>query len=434
MPFLDRPLTIEATLRAATRTLGINDSTLRDGEQAPGVSFTLQEKVAIARALESAGVDEIEAGTPAMGDMEIEALTAIGETITGSAVIAWCRMSETDVDATLRTGLKRASLSVPMSDRQMRAKGYQGPRDVLARIARVVRYALDRGLTVAVGGEDSSRADPDFVPLVIEAVQRAGAHRFRYADTLGILDPFATYEVFCRMRARTDLELEFHGHDDLGLATANTIAAARAGATHLSVCALGLGERAGNAALEQVAVALERTTSWRTRIDFTALQNLADTVASASRRPIPVSQPIVGAAAFSHESGIHVSGLLRDPETYEALSPAMFGRSRQIVLGKHSGIAAVRHALSEQGLDWNEAQARGVLDKVRAHAEAVKRPVEMQELLAFHAAAGRLKEIARCIFKRYACRETKSPSRWCWVPATSPPPSAAPCTWRSGAW
>jgi homocitrate synthase NifV len=386
MAFPQHPFDIDATIRAATKTLGVNDSTLRDGEQAPGVSFTLDEKVAIALALEQCGVDEIEAGTPAMGDCEIEALTAIGQTVRDSAVIAWCRMSETDVDATLRTGLKRASLSVPMSERQMRAKGYQGPRDVLARIARVVRYALDRGLTVAVGGEDSSRADPDFVPRVIEAVQRAGAHRFRFADTLGVLDPFETYGIFYRLRANTDLELEFHGHDDLGLATANTIAAARGGATHLSVCALGLGERAGNAALEQVAVALERTTSWRTRIDFTALPALADTVAAASHRPIPVSQPIVGEAAFSHESGIHVSGLLRDPETYQALDPTLFGRSRRIVLGKHSGIAAVRHALSEQGLDLDDEQARGVLDRVRAHAEAVKRPVAVEELLAFHAA------------------------------------------------
>jgi len=378
---------VEAAIRAATRTIGINDSTLRDGEQAPGVSFTLAEKVGIAQALERAGVDEIEAGTPIMGDSEIEALTAIGETIENSAVIAWCRMTEADVDATMRTGLKRASLSIPMSPRQMRAKGYQGPSDVLARLAGVVRYALDRGLTVAVGGEDSSRAEPDFVMESIEAVQHAGAHRFRFADTLGVLDPFGTYEVFCRLRANTDLELEFHGHDDLGLATANTIAAARGGATHLSVCALGLGERAGNAPLEQVAVALERTTSWRTRIDFTGLQDLAEIVAAASHRPIPVSQPIVGGAAFSHESGIHVSGLLRDPGTYEALDPALFGRTRQIVLGKHSGLAAVRHALSEQGLSLDDNQARDVLGQVRAHAEATKRPVCVADLLTFHAAS-----------------------------------------------
>jgi homocitrate synthase NifV len=376
----------EQTTMPAARLIGVNDSTLRDGEQAPGVSFTLAEKVAIARALERAGVDEIEAGTPVMGDVEVEALAAIGQTIRASAVIAWCRMTETDVDATLRTGLKRASLSIPMSLRQMRAKGYGGPDDVLARLARVVRYARDRGLTVAVGGEDSSRADPAFVPAVLEAVQLAGAHRFRFADTLGVLDPFGTCEIFRRMRAVTDLELEFHGHDDLGLATANTLAAVRGGATHVSVCALGLGERAGNAPLEQVAVALAETSGRRTAIDFAALQALSDTVASASGRPIPVSQPIVGDAAFSHESGIHVSGLLRDPTTYEALDPARFGRARQIVLGKHSGIAAVRHALFERGLCVDDEQARGVLDRVRAHAEAVKRAVAPEELVAFHAA------------------------------------------------
>ncbi len=380
------PFNDQAARRAASRLVGVNDSTLRDGEQAPGVSFTLAEKVAIAEALERAGVDEIEAGTPAMGDAEIEALAAIGRTISGSAVIAWCRMSETDVDATLRTGLKRASLSVPMSERQMRAKGYASQHEVIRRIARVVRYARDRGLTVAVGGEDSSRADPDFVPAVIEAVERSGAHRFRFADTLGVLDPFETYRIFWRLRSLTNLELEFHGHDDLGMATANTLAAVRGGATHVSVCALGLGERAGNAALEQVAVALEQTSDRRTRIDFAALPALAEIVSAAAHRPIPASKPIVGAAAFSHESGIHVSGLLRDPGTYEALDPTRFGRSRQIVLGKHSGIAAVRHALSEHGLRVDDTQARSVLDRVRAHAEAVKRPVALEELLAFHAA------------------------------------------------
>jgi len=376
----------QASCADAAPLVGINDSTLRDGEQAPGVSFTIAEKLAIAEALQRAGVDEIEAGTPAMGDVEIEALCAIGHTIRRSAVIAWCRMTERDVNATLRTGLRRASLSVPMSARQMRAKGYDGPQDVLARIARVVGYARANGLTVAVGGEDSSRAEPDFIAAVLEAVQRAGAHRFRFADTLGILDPFTTQAAFARMRALTDLELEFHGHDDLGLATANTLAALRGGATHVSVCALGLGERAGNAALEQVAVAMRRTGIGQCGIDFAALPELAAIVAAAAGRAIPPAQPIVGGAVFSHESGIHVSGLLRDTATYEALDPALFGRSRQIVLGKHSGIAAIRHALAERGVQVNDAQARGVLDRVRAHAERVKRAVLPEELLAFHAA------------------------------------------------
>ena len=201
-----------------------------------------------------------------------------------------------------------------------------------------------------------------------------------------MLDPFGTYEIFKRLRSLTDLELEFHGHDDIGLATANTLAAIKGGATHASVCVLGLGERAGNAPLEQVAVALTKTSEQRTNIDFTALPMLADTVAAASGRTIPQAQPIVGHSVFSHESGIHVSGLLRDPGTYEALDPALFGRVRQIVLGKHSGLAAIHHALLEQGIRVDDSAAREMLDQVRAQAEATKRPVAPSELLAFHAA------------------------------------------------
>jgi homocitrate synthase NifV len=370
--------------RVIPALVGVNDSTLRDGEQAPGVSFTLAEKLAIAMALAEAGVDEIEAGTPAMGDAAIEAMRAIGQTVRDAAIIAWGRMRHGDVDAALRTGLRRISLSVPMSARQQRAKGFAGPDDVLTRIARVVPYALDKGLAVAVGGEDSSRADPDFIANVIAAAQRAGAHRFRFADTLGVLDPFATRDIFQRLRTLTDMELEFHGHDDLGLATANTLAAVRGGATHVSVCVLGLGERAGNAALEQVTVALEQTGNRATRVNFAKLPALAEHVAKASGRAIAAGTPIVGSAAFSHESGIHVSGLLRDPATYEALDPTRFGRVREIVLGKCSGTAAVRHALSMQGLRVNDSQAQTVLSRVRAHAEAVKRPVAAAELRAFH--------------------------------------------------
>jgi len=194
-----------------------------------------------------------------------------------------------------------------------------------------------------------------------------------------VLDPFATEATFRRLRARTDLDLEFHGHDDLGLATANTLAALRGGARHASVCVLGLGERAGNAALEQVAAAIPRLAIGTVGISMAELTNLAEVVANAASRTIPPGQPIVGETAFTHESGIHVSGLLRDPATYEALDPALFGRQRRIMLGKHSGSASLRDAL--RGRNVPEAELPALLTRLRTHAERVKRSVTQDELV-----------------------------------------------------
>jgi homocitrate synthase NifV len=361
----------------------VNDSTLRDGEQTPGVSFTLEEKVAIAKALEAAGVDEIEAGTPAMGGEELASVAAVASELATAKPIGWCRMTEADVDAARRAGLQAVNLSAPMSDRQIQAKFGTDRLDVLERIRDVVTYARDAGLEVAMGGEDSSRADLDFICAAITVAEEAGARRFRYADTLGVLDPFGTYDIFRRLCAETDLELEFHGHDDLGLATANTLAAVQGGATHVSVCVMGLGERAGNAALEQVVAGLAHVAGRRTGVHFRHLPGLAEMVALASRAPVPARSPIVGASVFTHESGIHVSGLTRDPKTYEALDPAAFGRSRRIVLGKHSGLSSVIYGLQTLGYDADPAQMRRVLDEVRAFAMHSKRAVDLAELISF---------------------------------------------------
>ncbi|MFG1191227.1 homocitrate synthase [Xanthobacter flavus] len=369
---------------AATRTVFLNDTTLRDGEQAPGVAFTRKEKIEIAEALAAAGVPEIEAGTPAMGDEEIETLRSIVSLKLPLRVAAWCRMSEEDLFAAVSAGVNYVNLSIPTSDRQLQGKLNRDREWALAALKHVATLATKLGFTVAIGCEDASRADPDFLCRVAEAAREAGAFRLRLADTLGVLDPFSTYALVRRVANATDLEIEFHAHDDLGLATANTLAAVTGGARHASVTVVGLGERAGNAALEEVAIALRQTARAESGIDPRALRPLAEKVMAAAGRAMPRTKAIVGEDVFTHESGIHVSGLLKDRGTYEALNPELLGRSHRVVLGKHSGLAAISKALADEGLAVDEARGRAILARVRDFSVRTKETVTPQVLRRFY--------------------------------------------------
>ena len=367
------------------RTIRIKDTTLRDGEQTPGVAFTRAEKLAIAEALAVAGVAEIEAGTPAMGIEEQATIAAIVELDLPLRVMAWCRMTETDLRLAAATGVSAVNLSIPMSDIQLATKLGISRQDAIARIRRFVPMALDMGLEVAVGGEDASRADPDHLAAVAEAVESAGAFRLRIADTVGVLDPFSTYDLVAGLRRRSAIALEFHGHDDLGLATANTLAAIRAGARHASVTVLGLGERAGNAALEEVAVALLKLGNHSTNVELKALGPLAATVAAAAGRTIPRGKAVVGGDVFTHESGIHVAALLDRADSYQGLDPSLFGRHHSIVVGKHSGTRALAHVLSQRGVALAPAEAGALVEAVRREATARKRSLSAAELARLHA-------------------------------------------------
>jgi len=361
------------------------DTTLRDGEQSPGVVFSLQEKIRIAALLNGAGVPEIEIGTPAMGETEIQEIRTICDMGFNFKTLSWCRASKNDILSASRAGTNGVHISFPVSVLLMNAMG-KSPEWVIHQLKELIDYATPMFEYVTIGAQDASRAETTFLKEFVSAAATFGASRVRLADTVGLLNPVSTFELITSIRnVEKELPLEIHAHNDLGMATANTLAAFMAGATCLSTTINGLGERAGNAAMEEVAMALELSMGIQSTLRTESFSELSAYVAKVSKRGLSASKPITGSMALTHESGIHTNCLLKDRNTYQLIPAEKIGKAeQQFLIGKHSGKSTIMHYLNEDHLPCNDEDCMLLLDKVKANAEALKRAITKEELIEIY--------------------------------------------------
>jgi D-citramalate synthase len=347
------------------------DTTLRDGEQTPGVSLSPVEKLEIARKLSEIGVHVVEAGSAAASEGEREAIRLIAGDGLSAEICTYVRALRQDIDYAADLGADSVHLVIPVSDLHIEKK-LRKSRDQVCEMAwEAVEYAKGRGLIVELSGEDASRADQEFVRYIFSEGVKRGADRLCFCDTVGLLTPERAAEVVPPLVAIAPLSI--HCHDDLGVAMANTLAALRAGATCAHVTVNGLGERAGNTPFEELVMALEVLYNVRTGIRIGEIYHLATLVSRLTKVPLPTNKAIVGEMAFTHESGIHAHGVLRDSRTYEPIRPEMIGRRRRIVLGKHSGTASVEAALQELSYRADKRQVAEIVSRIKKLGDEGKR-------------------------------------------------------------
>ena len=358
---------------------GLVDSTLREGSQTVGVAFTLEQKVTIAGHLVRVGVEEVEVGIASPLDRDLPALVARCRREAGVARLGlWCRCREEDIACALRLAPDVLSLSVPVSDLHIAAKLNLGRAAVLEMVARAVAKARVAAPYLSLGLEDATRADPAFLREIVRIACESGVDRIRIADTVGVATPGSIAALVGELRPFA-VEIGVHMHNDFGMATANAIAALEAGAHWADVTVLGLGERAGNSRLEEVAgyLALQGGRSYAT----TLFPELAHLAADCAGRTIEPHQPVIGAGIFACETGLHLAGLAKDPRTYEPYEPILVGARRQLSYGAKVGRQGVAERLRQLGLHCQEAQLGRLADSFRTQCLALGRPLHDREVL-----------------------------------------------------
>jgi 2-isopropylmalate synthase len=379
------------------------DTTLRDGEQSPGFSMNREEKIILARKLEELGVDVVEAGFPVASAGELESVRAVAAEIKKTRVAALARARREDVEAALKAlepaALPRLHVFLATSDLHLQAKLRMSRRDALEEISRWVRHGAERGLEVEFSAEDASRSDIRFLLKAMETAAEAGATILNIPDTVGYSTPEEYGAIFHRVRSHLgraeNITLSAHCHNDLGLAVANSLAAIRAGARQVECTINGIGERAGNASLEEIAVALAVRQSFfgvRTNLQLDRIYSASRLLTNITGVSVPPNKAVVGSNAFAHEAGIHQDGILKNPLTYEIIRPEAVGvPARKLILGKHSGRNALRTRIEELGYKLSAEELAMCYRAAMALADEAKE-VSDRDLLSFvhQARRGRL--------------------------------------------
>lgn len=377
------------------KTISLIDTTLRDGEQAPGVVFLLKEKLEICSLLDKAGIGEVEIGTPAMGKREAHDLKNIVRQGYRFKTLSWCRARISDIEAASKIGSNGVHISFPVSEIHLAAID-KTKAWVMDSLHDLVKYAADRFEYVTIGAQDASRCEMKFLNEFISAASSLGVYRVRIADTVGILNPFSTFQLFRKIRKKhPSIGLEFHGHNDLGMATANTITAFQAGANYASVTVNGIGERAGNAALEEVVMALRISDKTDLPIQTQYLSQLSQYVSRASGKPITDFKPVTGNMVLKHESGIHTRSLLRNRETYQIIKASDIGREEsEFVFGKHSGRASVKAFFETNSTMITDEESKFILGRIKERSYLLKRSLSTQEVLMIYSEMTRTRHIS----------------------------------------
>ena len=361
--------------------VNIIDTTLRNGEQTAGVVFSKHEKIRIAKLLDEVGIHEIEIGTPSLGPAEREIIKEIIASKPNCKLFTYCEADPANIAYAAECGIKNIIINISTSDLHLKVKYGKTRTWALNQLRETISEAKSNGLDFIVSAEDATRTDLEFLLKMINIAQKKGAYRFRICDTVSRLDPFRTFLYINTILNAIDFPIEVYNHNDFGMATANAMAAIRAGASSLVTSVNGLGEGTGNAALEEIVMALKYLEEVDLGMVTSKFRELSEYVAKASARAIPVWKAIVGTNVFAHESGIHTDGVLKNPINYEVFEPGEVGLTRQIVVGKHSGSHTILHKFKEFEIDLTDKEANDILAMTRLMSVDLKRPLFDKELM-----------------------------------------------------